>query len=88
MPKVYNKHYAGVPDDAVCIERTTEWGNPFPVRDGRTRDQAIDAFREWALSDPDYVRAVKRELSGKDLVCCCKPKRCHGDVLLEIANGS
>jgi hypothetical protein len=30
--------------------------------------------------------AAKRELSGKDLVCFCAPKGCHGDVLLEVAN--
>jgi hypothetical protein len=27
------------------------------------------------------------ELRGKDLVCWCAPKPCHGDVLLRLANG-
>lgn len=29
---------------------------------------------------------AKRELRGRDLVCCRAPKPCHADVLLEIAN--
>jgi hypothetical protein len=27
------------------------------------------------------------ELRGKDLVCWCAPKPCHGVVLLRLANG-
>ena len=26
------------------------------------------------------------ELKGKTLGCFCKPKSCHGDVLVELAN--
>lgn len=29
---------------------------------------------------------AKRELAGKDLICYCAPKACHGDVLIEVAN--
>ncbi len=88
MPKVYNRHYPGVPEDAVSIERGSEWGNPFRIRPGVPRETVLLQFREWALSDPSFVELVKRELRGKDLVCCCKPKACHGDILLEIANGT
>ena len=28
----------------------------------------------------------RSELKGKTLGCWCKPKKCHGDILLEIAN--
>jgi hypothetical protein len=31
---------------------------------------------------------IRRELAGKNLACWCQLDRpCHGDVLLEIANG-
>ncbi|MFG2046173.1 DUF4326 domain-containing protein [Micromonospora sp. NPDC048935] len=34
------------------------------------------------------VDDIRRELAGKNLACWCKPgDACHGDVLLEIANG-
>jgi len=39
------------------------------------------------LASPDKVAAAKRELRGKDLVCFCAPNACHGDVLIEVANG-
>lgn len=86
MPAVYNRHQPGVPEDAVCIERTTEWGNRFRIKPGMPRGSSIAAFRQWAWSDKEYVARVQRELRGKDLVCVCSPKPCHGDVLLEIAN--
>lgn len=86
MPKVYNRRYPGVPDEAVPIERGTDWGNPFRVTNSGSRKQAIANFRQWAESQPEYIKKVRDELRGKDLVCCCKPKACHGDVLLEIAN--
>ena len=86
MASVFNRRYPGVPDDAVCIERTTEWGNPFREGPDRNREQSIADFRKWAWGNAEYIARVQRELRGKDLVCCCKPKACHGDVLLEIAN--
>lgn len=38
------------------------------------------------MTHPELVELAKKELKGKDLVCWCAPKLCHGDVLLEIAN--
>ncbi len=39
--------------------------------------------------DPRWIRAHVSELRGLDLVCPgnCKPKACHADILLELANG-
>ena len=86
MPAVYNRHRAGVPEDAVGVERGTDWGNPFRVGTHGTREQVIAKFRAYAEADAGFVERIRRELRGRDLVCCCKPKACHGDVLLEIAN--
>lgn len=86
MPRVYSRRYPGVPEDAVPIERGTDWGNPFRAGVHGTRPQVIEKYRAWLLADPEMVRRVQRELAGRDLVCCCKPKACHGDVLLEVAN--
>ncbi len=36
----------------------------------------------------DLAAAARRELRGKNLACWCKAgQSCHGDILLEIANG-
>lgn len=86
MPQVFNRRHAGVPDDAVPIERGSEWGNPFRVGVHGTRPQVIEMYRAWLLSDPARVQRARQALAGRDLVCCCKPRPCHGDVLLELAN--
>ena len=54
-------------------------------KDG-TMEEVIDLYRAWLIAQPGKVDEVKRELKGKDLVCFCSPKPCHGDVLIEIAN--
>lgn len=86
MARVYNRHRAGVPDDAVSIERGTPWGNPFRVNGLHGRRSAIARYRKWLFDQPELVRQVREQLGGKDLVCCCAPQPCHGDVLLEVAN--
>ena len=32
------------------------------------------------------ILAALHELRGKNLVCWCAPKRCHAEVLIELAN--
>jgi hypothetical protein len=49
---------------------------------GRPRDQ----YRRWLCGQPKLLAALP-ELRGRDLVCWCAPLPCHGDVLLELANG-
>ena len=75
-----------IPDDAVFIGRPSKWGNKFIIGVHGTRRQVIKLYEEWLRASPKRMRAVRRELAGKDLVCYCKPKACHGDVLLRIAN--
>lgn len=86
MPKVLNKYKDGVPTNAVYIGRPSKWGNPFVIGKDGTREEVIAKYRTWLLAQPAKVEAAKRELAGKDLVCFCAPKGCHGDVLLEVAN--
>lgn len=95
MPQVYNKHHGDAPADAVYIGRGSKWGNPYKMsmpgwtnKDGifRTRNEACDLFEQMVQDEPDFIKEIKEELKGKDLVCFCKPKRCHGDTLLRIAN--
>lgn len=80
----------------VYIGRPSKWGNPYSHKKGTlaefsasSREAAIEAYRIW-IHLPENKRlleAAKIELKGKVLGCWCKPKPCHGDVLLEIANG-
>lgn len=86
MPKVLNKYKSGIPSGAVYIGRPSKWGNPFTMGDDGTRDVVVAKYEEWIRTQPQLLEAAKRELAGKDLVCFCAPKKCHGDVLLAIAN--
>jgi hypothetical protein len=70
-----------------------EWGNPFSFKPGTkaefvlpTREEALAAYEQWLLGQPELVAKAKRELKGKRLGCWCKPLSCHGDILARIAS--
>ena len=86
VPKVFNKYHNNVPTDAVYIGRGSPFGNPFTIGTNGNRDEVCDKFEEYVKSNPELVERIKKELCGKNLVCFCKPKRCHGDTLIRIAN--
>lgn len=88
MPRVLNKYRDGFPPGSVYIGRPSKWGNPFVRGEHGNRDEVIAKHREWFLSQPELMETARRELAGRDLVCFCAPKPCHGDVLLEVANSN
>lgn len=81
VPKVHNKYHNTAPKTAVYVGRGSPWGNPYQIGKDGTRDDVIRLFKENILPTLD-VTALK----GKDLICFCKPKACHADLLLEKAN--
>ena len=46
----------------------------------------FESYRDWVVKQPQLLKDL-HELRGKTLGCFCKPKRCHGDVLVELVNG-
>lgn len=75
-----------VPHD-VYIGRGSRWGNPFKIGVDGTREEVIEKYKVWILSQPPLLNEVSR-LRGKVLGCWCKPKACHGDVLVELLEKS
>ncbi len=71
---------------AVDIRRPSKWGNPFVIGKDGTRAIVIEKYRAWLMTQPELIAEARRVLRGRDLVCCCAPKACHGDVLDEVAN--
>ena len=69
----------------VLIDRTTKWGNPFIVGIDGDRNEVCDKYEKWLPTQPHLMNAL-HELTDKILGCWCKPKRCHGDFLLKLAN--
>jgi hypothetical protein len=51
-----------------------------------TREEAVERFEQYLLSHPELLEAAKKELRGKDVVCWCAPKSCHGHILVKYAN--
>lgn len=76
-------HYQKEPFD-VYIGRPSKWGNPFPIRKDRTREQAVALFEKWIRKKPELLANIK-ELEGKTLGCHCdKDQLCHGDILIKL----
>lgn len=80
-PKVHNKYHKTAPLDAVYVGRGSPWGNPFVIGKHGTREEVIERYRIEVLPQLDLT-----QLKGRHLVCFCKPKACHADLLLEAAN--
>lgn len=71
--------------DAVFIGRGSKWGNPYRINIHGDRDTVIEKYRVRLMCNPPLLAALE-ELRGKNLLCYCAPKRCHGDILLQLAN--
>jgi hypothetical protein len=71
-------------EDAVIITRPSKWGTPYVLGQDGGCDTVIALYRGW-LWDRIKRGAISLEeladLHGRQLVCICKPKPCHGDVL-------
>jgi hypothetical protein len=61
------------------------FGNPFIAKQrGDTLDKYRGYLEDLLKVDREFIRRTKA-LQGKTLVCFCKPKRCHGDILAHYA---
>lgn len=86
-PQLLNIHSDDIPPGAVSIMRPGPGGNPFVLgRDGN-RDQVCDKFERFFRSNLPLQRWCEETLRGKDLVCCCAPRRCHGQTYLDFLYG-
>jgi hypothetical protein len=56
------------------------FGNPLYTLEG------YDRWLLGRLRTDLLFRTAVRDLSGKTLVCFCKPKPCHGDILARFAD--
>jgi hypothetical protein len=71
----------------IYIGRPSKWGNPFRVTKTQSRELAIERYKKWLMDNKPLLSQVVPELKGKTLGCWCYPLECHGDVLVEIAEG-
>ena len=65
----------------VYIVRGSKWGNPFHIGKDGSRKMVIDKYDNYLDGQPTLLAALE-ELRDKVLACHCKPKPCHGDILV------
>ena len=70
-------------DCDVYIGRPTQWGNPFIMGKHGTREEVVEKYRDYIKTKPNLLNQLHK-LKNKRLGCFCKPKECHGDVLVEL----
>lgn len=77
-----------LPEGAVIVDRTTQWGNPFvpgkecmflPGRVVEDKRHAASLYLGFAPQNKRLVEAARRELRGKDLACWCGLCDIHKD---------
>lgn len=70
------------------IGRSSVWDNPYIVGIHGSRKEVIALFEAKRLPEllADSNEAHYIELKDKILVCHCKPKSCHGDILANWCN--
>ncbi len=92
-----------MPENSTYVGRGSKWGNPYKVGKLQlhTNKEVVEAFENYVhwINEKlghclEYDNSafrwdnIKEELKGKNLACWCKiGDACHGDFLLEVANG-
>lgn len=84
--KIYNKKHNNAPADAIYIGRGSYYGNPFEIGVHGNREKVLALYEQYLDKNPRIMEKAKRELSGKNLLCYCKPLPCHGDILIRRIN--
>ena len=82
MTKVVNKYHENYD---VYIGRGSKWGNPFVIGTDGSRSDVIRKYEKWIRTQAHPLNSLE-ELRDKTLGCFCKPRDCHGDVLIKLLN--
>ncbi len=102
MTRVHNIRKRGYREGDVYVGRAGHglsgyFGNPVTRgqacmvcgEDHEARGSTLPCFEVWARQriedDPEYRERVQA-LHGKDLVCFCAPRPCHGSILARLAS--
>jgi len=66
-------------------KKTSIWANPFIVQKNRN-ENTIQLYENYIRNKIENEYGVEEllKLKGKTLGCWCKPKSCHGDVLIKL----
>ena len=71
-------------ENEVLKNEDCKWGNPFTLREYRSRKKVVDLYRADISNNEELMAAIE-QLHGKVLGCWCSPCQCHAEVLHELA---
>lgn len=67
----------------VYVGRPSKWSNPFKIGEDGTREEVIEKYKKWILTQPQLLDSLW-ELENRILGCWCHPQRCHAEILIEL----
>jgi hypothetical protein len=78
-------------EEDVYIGRGSIWGNPFKLEKDTEaeRKRVIQLYSDYfwdKVKTGQFTVEMLLELDGKRLGCFCKPKLCHGDIIVDAVN--
>jgi hypothetical protein len=97
---VVNKYRRRPAVNDVYIGRGSPLGNPFPITLQEPRDVVCDKYEQHICTltecmdtQINTIIKVGKQFGSVNLVCFCKPQRCHGETIKRVveervANGS
>jgi len=65
------------------IGRSSKFGNPFTIGKDGTREEVIEKYEKYLRGNKELMDSII-DLDGKVLGCWCKPKACHGDIIIKV----
>ncbi len=66
------------------IGRGSHFGNPFKIGIHGTREEVIIKYEKWVRKIPSIISEIRVLTEDTILGCYCKPKACHGDIIIKI----
>jgi len=68
----------------VYIGRGSVFGNPFKIGKDGNREEVIKKYEQWVKKSSRMLQNIYKLSPIAVLGCYCKPKDCHGDVIIKI----
>ena len=66
------------------IGRGSIFGNPFKIGKDGNREEVIKDFERWVRLYDKLKKDIYNLPKEAILGCFCKPKTCHGDIIIKI----
>lgn len=89
--KVLRKGDPKTPPGSVYIGRPSPFGNPYPINETTTREEAIRKYEEYfkkeMLTNKIFRAKVEKLRGAASLVCWCSPLPCHGNIIARYLTG-